>query len=187
MLAPSEQANVKKTPTTAYIISVYKVFTCPGVFKMSCHSKLIFHRCLKAMTASGSREIGSIGLVNELVFMEKNIFWNFSFPTGARMLYRYLPHNAGLRKITLHKCEIIIRLNFPFWKIFSSCRKDRRQDVLVDMWMRGPAQGPVSCRLLGPRDASEAVWIHRDLSADPNLLGTFVSTNTFSKFIKFFF
>jgi hypothetical protein len=25
MLAPSEQANVKKTPTTAYIISVYKV------------------------------------------------------------------------------------------------------------------------------------------------------------------
>ena len=25
MLAPAEQANVKKTPTTAYIISVYKV------------------------------------------------------------------------------------------------------------------------------------------------------------------
>lgn len=127
------------------------------------------------------------GMSSELVFMEENIFWNFSFPTGARMLYRYLPHNAGLRKITLHKCEIVTRLNFLFWKIFCSCRKDRRQDVLVDMWMRGPAQGPVSCRLLGPRDASEAVWIHRDLSADPNLLGTFVSTNTFSKFIKFFF
>lgn len=25
---------------------------------------------------------------------------------GARMLYRYLPRNAGLRRITLHKCRL---------------------------------------------------------------------------------
>lgn len=29
-LLPSEQANVKKAPTTAYIISVYKVNVCFG-------------------------------------------------------------------------------------------------------------------------------------------------------------
>jgi hypothetical protein len=65
-LAPSEQANVKKTPTTAYIISVYKVFEGDD----------------------GER-------------FERNwLYW-----TGARMLYKYLPKSAGLRKITLHKCE----------------------------------------------------------------------------------
>ncbi|CRL04585.1 CLUMA_CG017654, isoform A [Clunio marinus] len=64
LLAPSEQANLKKTPTTAYIISVYKVFEGDD----------------------GER-------------FERNwLYW-----TGARMLYRYLPRNAGLRKITLHK------------------------------------------------------------------------------------
>jgi hypothetical protein len=65
-LAPSEQANVKKTPTTAYIISVYKVFEGDD----------------------GER-------------FERNwLYW-----TGARMLYKYLPKSAGLRKITLHKCK----------------------------------------------------------------------------------
>lgn len=40
-LAPAEQANVKKTPTTAYIISVYKVAL------NSCHVQFKFNRFLR--------------------------------------------------------------------------------------------------------------------------------------------
>ncbi|CAD7088297.1 unnamed protein product [Hermetia illucens] len=66
VLAPTESGSFKKmqTPTTGYIISVYKVFE------------------------GDDRER-----------FEKNwLYW-----TGARMLYRYLPRKAGLRRIALHK------------------------------------------------------------------------------------
>ncbi|XP_062561893.1 uncharacterized protein LOC134225652 isoform X2 [Armigeres subalbatus] len=65
-LAPNEIGSVKKgqTPTTGYIISVYKVYEGDD----------------------GER-------------FERNwLYW-----TGARMIYRYLPKTAGLRRITLHK------------------------------------------------------------------------------------
>ncbi|XP_055906028.1 uncharacterized protein LOC129941431 isoform X1 [Eupeodes corollae] len=66
VLAPNESGSFKKsqTPSTGYIISVYKVFEGDD----------------------GER-------------FEKNwLYW-----TGARMLYRYLPRAAGLRRIALHK------------------------------------------------------------------------------------
>ncbi|XP_065083515.1 uncharacterized protein LOC135705672 isoform X1 [Ochlerotatus camptorhynchus] len=65
-LAPNEIGSVKRgqTPTTGYIISVYKVYEGDD----------------------GER-------------FERNwLYW-----TGARMIYRYLPKTAGLRRITLHK------------------------------------------------------------------------------------
>ncbi|XP_058837966.1 uncharacterized protein LOC131693822 isoform X5 [Topomyia yanbarensis] len=65
-LAPNEIGSVKKgqTPSTGYIISVYKVYEGDD----------------------GER-------------FERNwLYW-----TGARMIYRYLPKTAGLRRITLHK------------------------------------------------------------------------------------
>ncbi|XP_052563542.1 uncharacterized protein LOC120419151 isoform X3 [Culex pipiens pallens] len=65
-LAPNEVGSVKKgqTPSTGYIISVYKVYEGDD----------------------GER-------------FERNwLYW-----TGARMIYRYLPKTAGLRRITLHK------------------------------------------------------------------------------------
>lgn len=63
MLAPSEQANVKKTPTTAYIISVYKVSLESNCSVIINETKSNFCRYLKAMTAKDSRETGFIGLV----------------------------------------------------------------------------------------------------------------------------
>lgn len=85
MLAPAEQANVKKTPSTAYIISVYKVFEGDD----------------------GERfERNWLYWTGESCYHSKLALIIFYFMmTGARMLYRYLPRNAGLRKITLHKCE----------------------------------------------------------------------------------
>ncbi|XP_049539010.1 uncharacterized protein LOC125953449 isoform X4 [Anopheles darlingi] len=65
-LAPNEIGSVKRgqTPSTGYIISVYKVYEGDD----------------------GER-------------FERNwLYW-----TGARMIYRYLPKTAGLRRITLHK------------------------------------------------------------------------------------
>ncbi|XP_058465750.1 uncharacterized protein LOC131439121 isoform X6 [Malaya genurostris] len=65
-LAPNEMGSIKKgqTPSTGYIISVYKVYEGDD----------------------GER-------------FERNwLYW-----TGARMIYRYLPKTAGLRRITLHK------------------------------------------------------------------------------------
>ncbi|XP_052862683.1 uncharacterized protein LOC128269296 isoform X1 [Anopheles cruzii] len=65
-LAPNEVGSVKRgqTPSTGYIISVYKVYEGDD----------------------GER-------------FERNwLYW-----TGARMIYRYLPKTAGLRRITLHK------------------------------------------------------------------------------------
>ncbi|XP_055390557.1 uncharacterized protein LOC129619338 isoform X3 [Condylostylus longicornis] len=65
-VTPNEIGNLKKsqTPSTGYIISVYKVFEGDD----------------------GER-------------FEKNwLYW-----TGARMLYRYLPRTAGLKRIALHK------------------------------------------------------------------------------------
>lgn len=64
MLAPSEQANVKKTPTTAYIISVYKVERESGSQEIrEIKAKMKTFRCTRATTARDSKEIGFIGLV----------------------------------------------------------------------------------------------------------------------------
>lgn len=89
MLAPSEQANVKKTPTTAYIISVYKVFEGDDGER--------FERNWLYWTGNNYKY--------KYVEQSVVIIVIFMF-LGARMLYRYLPRNAGLRKITLHKCKI---------------------------------------------------------------------------------
>lgn len=85
MLAPAEQANVKKSLTTAYIISVYKVFEGDDGER--------FERNWLYWT----------GGKNTYDNLKKQIF-DCVFISGARMLYRYLPKSAGLRRITLHKC-----------------------------------------------------------------------------------
>lgn len=89
-LAPNDQANVKKTPTTAYIISVYKVFEGDDGERFERNwlywtGKIFFMKRLK-------------------VNSQQNVA---RFP-GARCIYRYLPKSAGLRRITLNKCMIFL-------------------------------------------------------------------------------
>lgn len=64
--------------------------------------------------AKDSREIGSIGRVINLKiksFMNIELNCFVFLTTGARMLYRYLPRTAGLRRITLHKCESLANVS----------------------------------------------------------------------------
>lgn len=52
------------------------------------------------------------------------IIFNILIFIGARMLYRYLPRNAGLRRITLHKCGFIFFFQSSFLV------------VIQDSWIR---------------------------------------------------
>lgn len=61
MLAPSEQTNVKKTPSTAYIISVYKVVIITMRGTLILFNDVNF-RYLKVMTVKDSKGTGFIGL-----------------------------------------------------------------------------------------------------------------------------
>lgn len=68
-------------PNTGYIISVYKVFEGDD--------REIFERNWLYWT--GQLNSNKTKLYIKIVFL------------GARMIYRYLPQRAGLRKISLHK------------------------------------------------------------------------------------
>lgn len=76
MLAPNEQANVKKTPSTAYIISVYKV---RHEWKHTENWTIwIFHRYLKVMTVRDLKGTGFTGLVCNFFLIFK-LLDNFLF------------------------------------------------------------------------------------------------------------
>jgi len=66
MLAPADQANLKKSPTTGYIISIYKVTlsgSCSQSSSLNAFPFLFACRFSRAMTVKGSSEIGFIGQV----------------------------------------------------------------------------------------------------------------------------
>ncbi|KXJ82646.1 hypothetical protein RP20_CCG012451 [Aedes albopictus] len=94
-LAPNEIGSVKKgqTPTTGYIISVYKIQQKIKSPKKTNNSLITF--LIITPTFGGTQVYEG----DDGERFERNwLYW-----TGARMIYRYLPKTAGLRRITLHK------------------------------------------------------------------------------------
>ena len=67
-------------------------------------------RCSRGTTGRSSRETGFTGQVHTK--MSSLCGMNFVLFVGARMLYKNLPRNVGLRRLTLHKSATGPNVNY---------------------------------------------------------------------------